>query len=65
MDQGELGRFLFTAERFDRSHAALAVTVGNSTGYGSARPAPPTSRISDWSGAIEPFVSSARATSQR
>ena len=28
MDRGELGRFLFTAELFDRSHAALAVLLG-------------------------------------
>src|SRR5580704_14491228 len=28
MDRGELGAFLFTAERFDRAHAALAVLLG-------------------------------------
>jgi integrase len=28
MDRGELGAFLFTAERFDRDHAALAVLLG-------------------------------------
>jgi site-specific recombinase XerD len=28
MDRGELGTFLFTAERFDRGHAALAVLLG-------------------------------------
>jgi integrase/recombinase XerD len=28
MDRGELGQFLFTAERFDRAHAALAVLLG-------------------------------------
>ena len=28
MDRGELGSFLFTAERFDRDHAALAVLLG-------------------------------------
>ena len=28
MDRGELGTFLFTAERFDRAHAALAVLLG-------------------------------------
>jgi integrase/recombinase XerD len=28
MDRGELGTFLFTAERFDFSHAALAVLLG-------------------------------------
>ena len=28
MDRGELGRFLFTAEHFDRDHAALAVLLG-------------------------------------
>src|SRR3954452_22110665 len=28
MDRGELGTFLFTAERFDHSHAALAVLLG-------------------------------------
>jgi integrase/recombinase XerD len=28
MDRGELGSFLFTAERFDRAHAALAVLLG-------------------------------------
>jgi len=28
LDRGELGRFLFAAERFDRAHAALAVLLG-------------------------------------
>jgi integrase len=28
MDRGELGRFLFTAEHYDRPHAALAVLLG-------------------------------------
>jgi integrase/recombinase XerD len=28
MDRGELGAFLFTAERFDAAHAALAVLLG-------------------------------------
>ena len=28
MDRGELGTFLFTAERVDHSHAALAVLLG-------------------------------------
>ncbi len=28
LDRGELGRFLFTAERFDHAHAALAVLLG-------------------------------------
>ena len=28
MDRGELGRFLFTAEHYDRDHAALAVLLG-------------------------------------
>jgi site-specific recombinase XerD len=28
LDRGELGRFLFTAQRFDRHHAALAVLLG-------------------------------------
>jgi integrase/recombinase XerD len=28
LDRGELGRFLFTAERFDHPHAALAVLLG-------------------------------------
>jgi hypothetical protein len=28
MDRSELGTFLFTAERFDRDHAALAVLLG-------------------------------------
>jgi integrase/recombinase XerD len=28
MDRGELGRFLFTAEQYDRAHAALAVLLG-------------------------------------
>src|SRR6201993_4067595 len=28
MDRGELGAFLFTAERFDRAHAALSVLLG-------------------------------------
>ncbi len=29
LDRGELGRFLFTAERFDHAHAALAVLLGS------------------------------------
>jgi site-specific recombinase XerC len=29
LDRAELGRFLFTAERFDHSHAALAVLLGS------------------------------------
>ena len=28
LDRGELGRFLFTAERFDHAHAALSVLLG-------------------------------------
>ncbi len=28
MDRSELGRFLFTAEHYDRAHAALAVLLG-------------------------------------
>jgi integrase/recombinase XerD len=28
LDRGELGRFLFSAERFDHAHAALAVLLG-------------------------------------
>ncbi len=28
LDRGELGRFLFAPERFDRAHAALAVLLG-------------------------------------
>jgi integrase/recombinase XerD len=28
MDRGELGRFLFSAEHYDRAHAALAVLLG-------------------------------------
>jgi integrase/recombinase XerD len=28
MDRGELGTFVFTAERFDHDHAALAVLLG-------------------------------------
>ena len=28
MDRGELGRFLFTAEHYDRAHSALAVLLG-------------------------------------
>ena len=28
LDRGELGRFLFTAERFDHAHAALAALLG-------------------------------------
>jgi integrase/recombinase XerD len=28
LDRGELGRFLFTAERFDHAHATLAVLLG-------------------------------------
>jgi len=34
MDRGELGAFLFTAERIDAAHAALAVLLGLNVGKG-------------------------------
>jgi len=60
MDRGELGRFLFTAERYDRAHAVLAVLLA-STGCGCQKRAPPTSKTSRSSAGIAPCGSSARA----
>jgi Phage integrase, N-terminal SAM-like domain len=62
LDRSELGVFLFTAEHYDRDHAALAVLLGL-TGCESARPVPPTSRTSASSAAIAHCGSWARATS--
>src|SRR3954447_189251 len=45
MDRGELGTFLFTAERFDRAHAALAVLLGLNA-CGCPKRVQPTSRTS-------------------
>jgi hypothetical protein len=47
MDRRELGVFLFTAERFDRVHAALAL-CWDSTGCVCLRRAPPTSKTLAW-----------------
>ncbi len=63
MDRGELGTFLFTAERFDRDHAALAVLLGLN-GLRVARRAERTSRTSALTADTEPFASSGRATSR-
>jgi hypothetical protein len=62
LNRSELGVFLFTAEHYDRDHAALAVLLGLN-GCVSARPAPPTSRTSASSAAIARCGSWARATS--
>jgi integrase len=64
MDPGELGRFLFTVERFDRSHAALAVLLGLN-GLRVSEACAANSRISVWNAGIEHCVSSARETSLR
>ena len=45
LDRSELGVFLFTAEQDDRHHAAWRC-CSDSTGYASAKRAPPTWRIS-------------------
>ncbi len=64
MDRGELGTFLFTAERFDHSHTALAVLLGlnglrESEAYGT--------NVEDlgFNEGTARCASSARATSQR
>jgi len=62
LDREELGRFLFTAERVDHDHAALAMLLGLN-GLRSAKHVPPTSKISASSEATEHSRSSARATS--
>jgi hypothetical protein len=62
LDRSELGVFLFTAERYDRDHAALAVLLGLN-GLLSARPVPPTSRTSVSSAAIARCGLWARGTS--
>ena len=63
MDRGELGTFLFTAERFDHSHAALAVLLGLKA-CACRRRAGPTSRILASNEGTARYGSSARATSQ-
>ena len=62
MDRAELGTFLFTAERFDRDHAALAVLLGLN-GLRVSRRAEPTLRTWRSSAAIAHCGSSAKATS--
>jgi integrase len=62
LDRGELARFLYTAERFDHAHAALAALLGLN-GLRVRRPARPTSRTWAWSAATGCCASSARATS--
>ncbi len=64
MDRGELGTFLFTAERFDHSHAALAVLLGLN-GLRVSEACGPTSRILASNEDTARCASSARATSQR
>ena len=64
MDRGELGTFLFTAERFDHPHAALAVLLGLN-GLRARRRAAPTSKISASNEGTAPCASSPRATSRR
>ena len=63
MDRGELGAFLFTAERIDAAHAALAVLLGLNGLRGERGVLPPTSRTWDSSVAIASCGSWARATS--
>ena len=65
LDRAELGRFLFTAERFDHAHAALAVLLGLERAAGQRRRATPTSRTWPSSGGTGCCGSSARATSPR
>ncbi len=61
LDRSELGVLLFTAEQYDRDHAALAVLLGLN-GLRVARRAARTSRTSGSSVATAPFRSSARGT---
>jgi hypothetical protein len=51
LNRSELGVFLFTAEQYDRDHAALACCPGR-TVCEPAKPVPPTSRTSASSAAI-------------
>ena len=53
LDRSGLGVFLFTAEQYDRGHAALAVLLGLN-GLRVSERAPPTSRTSASNGIIEP-----------
>ena len=62
LDRSELGVFLFTAEQFDRAHAALAVLLGLN-GLRVSRRALPRSRTSGSSAGTGSWASSARATS--
>lgn len=62
MDRAELGTFLFTAERYDRDHAALAVLLGLN-GLQCQRRVEPTLRTWRCSAAIARCGSSARAAS--
>lgn len=64
MDRGELGTFLFTAERLDHAHAALAVLLGLMD-CASPRRAGPISRTWASSGVTARSTSSGKATSQR
>ena len=64
LDRSELGVFLFTAEQYDRDHAALAVLLGlNGLRVSQAC----ATNVEDWavSGATERCTSWARATSPR
>jgi Phage integrase, N-terminal SAM-like domain len=62
LDRSELGVFLFTAEQYDRGHAALAVLLGLNACV-QARRVPQTSKTSASSAAIARCGSWARATS--
>ena len=64
LDRTELATFLFTAERYDHDHAALAVLLGLN-GLRVVRRAGPTSRTSASNAVTAPSGSSARATSPR
>lgn len=64
MDRGELGRFLFTAEHYDRCHAALAVLLGLNGLRVSEACATNVEDLSSSAGTA-PCGSSARATSPR
>jgi integrase/recombinase XerD len=63
LDRGELGRFLFTAERYDPDHAALAALLGLN-GLRVSEACAPTPRKSASTGATGPCASSGKATSR-
>ena len=62
LDRSELGVFLFTAEQYDQRPHGACRAPGAQRVYGSARRAPPTSRILASNEATAPCASSAGAT---